>query len=86
LVKPMEERESTTLGGIILPDTVKEKPQEGEVMAVGPGRVGDDGKRIALEITKGDLVLYSKYGGTELKEEGTDLLLLSERDILAKIT
>ena len=86
LVKPMEEQESVTLGGIILPDTVKEKPQEGEVLAVGPGRLGDDGKRIALEIKKGDLVLYSKYGGTEMKEEGVDLLLLSERDILAKIT
>ena len=85
LVKPLEEQESVTSGGIILPDTVKEKPQEGEVLAVGPGRLGDDGKRIDVEVKEGDRVLYAKYGGTELKEDGVDLLLLSERDILAKI-
>ena len=86
LVKPVEEQESVSSGGIILPDTVKEKPQEGEVLAVGPGRMNDEGKRIVIEVKKGDRVLYAKYGGTELKEDGVDLLLLSERDILAKIS
>ena len=85
LVKPSE-REEVSKGGIILPDTVREKPQEGEVAAVGPGRVGDDGKRIPMEVKKGDHILYSKYGGTELKEEDIEYLILSERDILAKIS
>lgn len=82
LVKPVE-REDVSPGGIVLPDTVKEKPQEGEVLAVGPGRVADDGKRIPLDLKKGERVLYSKYGGTEVKEAGEDYLILSERDILA---
>jgi chaperonin GroES len=86
LVKPIEDQESISTGGIILPDTAKEKPQEGEVLAVGPGRMNDEGKRIVMEMHKGDRVLYAKYGGTELKEDGVDLLLLSERDILAKIS
>ena len=69
-----------------LPDTAREKPQEGEVLAVGLGRVTDEGKRIPLDIAVGDRILYSKYGGTELKEEGEDLLILSERDVLAKVS
>ncbi|MBM3946776.1 MAG: co-chaperone GroES [SAR202 cluster bacterium] len=84
LVKPVKAEEKTK-SGLVLPDTAKEKPQEGEVVAVGPGRFTDEGKRMAMEIKTGDRVLYAKYGGTELKEDGTDYLLLSERDILAKI-
>ena len=68
VVKPIE-REEVTKGGIVLPDTAKEKPQEGEVLAVGPGRMSDDGVRIPMDIKKGDIVLYSKYGGTEVKVE-----------------
>jgi len=86
LVKPLEEDEVVTRGGIILPDTAKEKPQEGEVLAVGLGRVNDEGKRIPLDVKKGDRVLYAKYGGTEVKDEGIEYLILSERDILAKIS
>jgi chaperonin GroES len=85
LVKPID-REEITAGGILIPDTAKEKPQEGEVLAVGPGRLNDEGKRIPMDIGVGDKILYSKYGGTELKEEGEDLLLLSERDVLAKVS
>ena len=84
LVKPIE-RDEVSSGGIFLPDTAKEKPQEGEVLAVGAGRVTDDGNRIPVDIMVGDRVLYSKYGGTELKEDGEDLLLLTERDVLAKV-
>jgi len=84
LVKPFE-REEVSSGGIFLPDTAKEKPQEGEVLAVGPGRIADDGKRIPLDLKKGERVLYSKYGGTEVKEAGEDYLILSERDILAVV-
>jgi chaperonin GroES len=83
VVKPME-GEEVTKGGIILPDTAKEKPQEGKVMAVGPGRLSEDGKRIAMEVKVGDVVLYVKYGGTEVKIDGVELMILSERDILAK--
>ena len=85
LVRPLE-REEVTAGGIVLPDTAREKPQEGEVLAVGLGRVTDEGNRIPLDIAVGDRILYSKYGGTELKEEGEDLLILSERDVLAKVS
>ena len=85
LVKPTDQEE-VSKGGIILPDTAKEKPQEGEVIAVGPGRLTDEGKRIPLEIKKGDKILYAKYGGTELKEEDEEYLILSERDVLAKIS
>lgn len=85
VVRPLE-REEVTAGGIVLPDTAREKPQEGEVLAVGLGRVTDEGKRIPLDIAVGDRILYSKYGGTELKEEGEDLLILSERDVLAKVS
>jgi len=85
VVKPIE-REEVTKGGIVLPDTVKEKPQEGEVLAVGPGRLSDDGKRIAMEIKVGDTVIYAKYGGTEIKIEDEELVILRESDILAKKT
>jgi chaperonin GroES len=85
LIKP-EEKKSVSAGGIYLPDTATEKPQEGEVIAVGPGRLTEEGKRIAMDIKVGDKVLYSKYGGTELKEDGVDFLILNERDVLAKIS
>jgi chaperonin GroES len=84
VVKPAEAKEEIR-GGIILPDTAKEKPQEGEVIAVGPGRVTDDGKRIAMDLKVGDRVIYSKYGGTEIKDAGTEVLILRESDILAKV-
>lgn len=84
LVKPVE-RDDVTKGGIFLPDTAREKPQEGEVIAVGPGRANDEGKTIPIGLKKGDLIIYAKYGGTELKEDGEDYLLLSERDVMAKI-
>ncbi len=84
LVKRVEE-ESTTKGGIIIPDTAKEKPAEGKVAAVGSGRIGEDGKRIALEIKKGDKILFSKYGGTEVKIEGEEYLIMREDDVLGII-
>jgi len=83
VVKPIE-REEVTKGGIVLPDTAKEKPQEGKVMAVGPGRLSEDGKRIAMDIKVGDVVLYVKYGGTEIKIDDEELIILRESDILAK--
>ena len=83
LVKPIEKEEKTK-SGIYLPDTAKEKPQEGEVLAVGPGKMSDDGKRIPLDVKVGDTVLYAKYGGTEIKLDGEDLIILRESDILAK--
>jgi chaperonin GroES len=82
VVKPIEQEEMTKTG-IYLPDTAKEKPQEGKVVEVGPGRLSDDGKRIAMEVKKGDIVLYSKYGGTEIKVDDEDLIILRESDILA---
>ena len=85
LVKPAE-REEQTKSGIFLPDTAQEKPQEGTIIEVGPGRTTDDGKHIPMDLKKGDLVLYAKYGGTEIKEEGEEYLLLTERDILAKVS
>ena len=85
VVKPIE-REEVTKGGIVLLDTVKEKPQEGEVLAVGPGRLSDDGKRIAMEVKVGDRVIYAKYGGTEYKIDDEELVILRESDILAKKT
>jgi chaperonin GroES len=85
VIKPIEQ-EQTTKGGIFLPDTAKEKPQEGEVVAVGPGRVGDDGNRIAMELTSGDRVIYSKFAGTEYKDGDDDYLILRESDILAKLS
>ena len=83
VVKPIA-REEITKGGIVLPDTVKEKPQEGEVLAVGPGRMTEDGKRVAMDVKIGDRVLYAKYGGVEHKEDDEELIILRESDILAK--
>lgn len=77
------EQEEKTAGGIYLPDTAKEKPSRGEVIAAGPGKMTDDGKRVALDVKAGDTVIFSKYAGTEVKFEGTDYLIVSERDILA---
>jgi len=76
-------REETTASGIVLPDTAKEKPQEGEVLAVGPGRTDDNGKRISLEVSVGNKVLFAKYAGTEVKVDDEELLIISERDLLA---
>jgi chaperonin GroES len=83
LVVEPKEREETTASGIILPETAKEKPQEGEVVAVGPGRRDDDGKRVEMDVALGDNVLYAKYAGTEIKVEGKKLLILKESDVLA---
>ena len=85
IIKVVEEEE-TTASGILLPDTAKEKPQKGKVVAVGKGRIDDNGKRIALDVEEGDEVLYSKYGGTEIKLEGEELLVLRESDVLAKLS
>ncbi len=85
VVKPME-REAKTKSGIYLPDTAKEKPQEGKVIAVGPGRVSEDGTRIAPDVKVGDIVIYAKYGGTEIKIDDEELIILRESDILAKKT
>ena len=84
LVKPTD-REEVTSSGIVLPGTAQERPQEGEVVAVGPGRTTDDGKRVELDVKVGDTVVYSKYAGTEIKEDGEDYLILRESDLLAKI-
>ena len=84
LIKPIE-REEVTASGLVLPDTAKEKPQEGEIIAVGPGRISEDGKRVAMEVKKGDLVLYRKYSGTEVKEGDEELLIVRESDIVARI-
>jgi len=83
VVKPVQ-KEEMTRGGIFIPDTVKEKPQEGEVVAVGPGRMTDDGKRIAMDLKVGDRVIYSKYGGSEIKIDDVEMIILRESDILAK--
>ncbi|QIM18169.1 co-chaperone GroES [Leucobacter coleopterorum] len=93
-IKPLEDRivikqveaEQTTSSGLVIPDSAKEKPQEGEVVAVGPGRVSDSGTRIPLDVAVGDVVIYSKFGGTEVKVSGDDYLVLSARDILAVVT
>ena len=78
-------REEMTKSGIVLPDTAKEKPQEGKVIAVGPGAFDNDGKRIAIDVTTGDKVLYAKYAGTEFKVDAEDLLIVSQKDILAVV-
>jgi len=83
LVVEPKEREQTTASGLILPETAKEKPQEGEIVAVGPGRRDDDGNRVAMDVAVGDMVLYAKYGGTEIKIDGKKLLILKETDVLA---
>jgi chaperonin GroES len=82
VVKPIA-KEEVTKGGIYLPDTAKEKPQEGEIVAAGPGRMTDEGKRIAMEVKVGDRVIYSKYGGSEIKIDDVDMIILRESDILA---
>ena len=85
LVRRLEEKE-TVKGGIIIPDTAKEKPQEGEVIAVGAGKTNDEGKRVALDVKAGDRVLFGKYSGTEIKVEDEDYLILREDEILAKLS
>ena len=82
LVRP-EEGQETTISGIVIPDTAKEKPQEGTVLAIGPGKRSDTGDLIPMEVKEGDRVMYSKYGGTEIKVDGEELLILSSRDVLA---
>jgi len=84
IVQAIEEEE-TTASGIVLPDTAKEKPQRGKVLAVGDGAINDDGERTPVDVAEGDEVLYSKYGGTEINVEGDDLLVLRESDVLAKV-
>jgi chaperonin GroES len=83
VIKPTP-KEEVSRGGIVLPDTAKEKPQEGKIIAVGPGRLTEDGKRIAMEVKKGDKVIYSKYAGTEFKLDDEELVIMREGDILAK--
>jgi len=85
LVQPLE-AEQTTASGLVIPDTAKEKPQEGKVIATGPGRTDDNGKRIPMDLAEGDIVIFSKYGGTEVKYDGNEYLLLNARDILAVVT
>ena len=93
-IKPLEDRlvvkpldaEQTTASGLVIPDTAKEKPQEGEVMAIGPGRIDDNGNRVPVDVAVGDKVIYSKYGGTEVKYAGADYLILSARDVLAVVS
>ena len=85
LVVQASEEEETTASGIVLPDTAKEKPQKGKVLAVGDGEVKEDGSRRPLDVKEGDEVLYSKYGGTEITIDGEDLLVLRESDVLAKV-
>ena len=92
-IKPLEDRivirqveaEQTTASGLVIPDTAKEKPQEGEVIAVGPGRVDDKGNHIPVDVKVGDVVIYSRYGGTEVKYEGQEFQILSSRDVLAVV-
>jgi chaperonin GroES len=84
LVKRVEQ-ENTTKGGIIIPDSAKEKPAEGKVVAVGKGKTGDDGKRIALDIKEGDRILFGKYAGTEVKIEGEEYLIMREDDVLGVV-
>jgi chaperonin GroES len=84
IVKAIDEEE-TTASGIVLPDTAKEKPQRGKVKAVGDGKLDDNGNRVPLDVAEGDEVLYSKYGGTEIKIDGEELLVLRESDVLAKV-
>jgi len=83
VIKPTP-KEEVSKGGIVLPDTAKEKPQEGEIIAIGPGRLSEDGKRIAMEVKVGDKVIYSKYAGTEFKLDDEELVIMRESDILAK--
>ena len=84
VVQPLE-AEQTTASGLVIPDTAKEKPQEGTVVAAGPGRIDDNGNRVPLDVNVGDVVIYSKYGGTEVKYAGEEYLVLSARDLLAVV-
>jgi chaperonin GroES len=84
IVRAIDEEEKTA-SGLVLPDTAKEKPQKGRVLAVGDGKLDDAGKRVPLDVSEGDEVLYSKYGGTEIKVNGEDLLVLRESDVLARV-
>ncbi|MGO1592536.1 MAG: co-chaperone GroES [Ancrocorticia sp.] len=92
-IKPLEDRiviqqleaETTTASGLVLPDTATEKPQEGKVVSVGPGRVDDNGNRVPVDVAEGDVVIYSKYGGTEVKYGGEEFMILSARDVLAVV-
>ena len=83
VIKPTP-KEEVSKGGIVLPDTAQEKPQEGTIIAVGPGKVSDDGKRVAMDVKEGDKVIYSKYAGTEFKLDDEDLVIMRESDIYAK--
>ncbi len=93
-IKPLEDKilvqaneaETTTASGLVIPDTAKEKPQEGTVVAVGPGRFNEKGDRVPLDVSEGDTVIYSKYGGTEIKYAGEEYLILSARDVLAVVS
>ena len=85
LVQPLE-AEQTTASGLVIPDTAKEKPQEGKVVAAGPGRIDDKGARVPMDVHEGDIVIFSKYGGTEVKYDGAEYMLLNARDILAVVT
>ncbi|MQA62297.1 MAG: co-chaperone GroES [Actinophytocola sp.] len=92
-IKPLEDKivvqaseaEETTASGLVIPDTAKEKPQEGKVLAVGPGRIDEKGNRVPVDVSVGDVVIYSKYGGTEVKYNGEEYLILSARDVLAVV-
>ncbi len=85
VVEPIEREETFAGGALVLPETAKEKPQQGEIIAVGPGRVDDDGERIAMEVSLGDKVLFAKYAGTEIKHNGSKYLIMRESDLLAVI-
>lgn len=93
-IKPLEDRivvqiveaEQTTASGLVIPDTAKEKPQEAKVIAVGPGRIDDKGNRVPVDVAEGDVVIFSKYGGTEVKYGGAEYLILSARDVLAVVS
>lgn len=85
IVIELIEEEQTTASGIVLPDSAKEKPQEGKVVAVGTGRITDNGEKVALEVAQGDRVIYSKFAGSEVKYEGTEYLIIRESDVLAVV-
>ncbi len=84
VITPLKQEE-VTASGLVIPDTAKEKPQQGEVVAVGPGRLDDDGKRVPMDVVVGDRILYAKYTGTEVKLDGEDYIVLNDKDILAKL-
>lgn len=84
VITPLKQEEMTA-SGLVIPDTVKEKPQQGEVVAVGPGRLDDNGKRVPMDVAVGDRILYAKYTGTEIKLDGDEYIVLNEKDVLAKL-